>query len=73
MTAGIYALWFGKCKKPYIGQSIGIEARIRNHIMRLRRSTTRNDKMQNAYNKYGELSWQILEELEPNKNILNAQ
>lgn len=63
MTCGIY---LGSPKhiltdKVYIGLSVNIESRIRRHITDMRAGVHRQ-KMQDAYNTYGEFDWEILEE-----------
>lgn len=50
---GIYAIMNLHNKKLYIGQSIDIESRWKQHFSELRRGTHHNRYLQAAYNKYG--------------------
>lgn len=66
---GIYRIVNRKNNKCYIGQSTAIDYRINTHFVALREDKHRNasglrDKLQNAWNKYGEdnFYWEILEE-----------
>jgi len=56
MTIGIYCLSFNNTDKVYIGQSVNIETRFKNHIWHLG-STTEilcgNTKLFRAYKKHG--------------------
>lgn len=45
--------------KSYIGQTLSIETRIKNHFLALKRNKHRNKKLQNAYNKYGEDNFSV--------------
>lgn len=51
MTTGIYRLNFGN-RATYIGQSINVEARWKQHFDKFRKGTAAK-KMQDAYNLYG--------------------
>lgn len=59
MTCGIYVLKFYGTEKVYVGQSVNIEKRYRNHIQRLKNGT-HNYKMLEAYSRYGEPKYTIL-------------
>lgn len=71
MTCGIYLIKNNISKKEYIGQSINIEKRWKDHKKDLRNNIHKNQHLQNAYNKYGEnnFNFYILEECD--KSILN--
>ena len=62
MSCGIYYLKINN--KFYIGQSIDIEHRFSNHLSELRNNHHYSQKLQNAFNEYGEsnLTKGILEE-----------
>lgn len=64
MTTGIYEIVCTGNGKRYIGQSINIEKRFREHRNQLKRGVRENKYFQNAWNKYGESSFEfnILEE-----------
>lgn len=59
MTIGIYKLNFKDTNKVYIGQSINIEQRYKNHLYSLKRGDACK-KLQEAYNIYGIPSLEIL-------------
>lgn len=61
MTIGIYRLLFSRTDKVYIGQSINIEKRFKEHIFSLRREEA-SKKLQEAYSIYGTPSFEILVE-----------
>ena len=54
MTIGIYQIQNKINGKIYIGQSINIEKRLKQHLRDLRTSQHYNSHFQNAFNKYGE-------------------
>lgn len=66
MTIGIYSLYWEKQDLIYIGQSVNIERRFREHISKLIRGTHFNKKLQEAYIKYGTPTNNILEILPSN-------
>lgn len=68
MTIGIYLLRFKGTDKVYIGQSINIEKRHRDHIKSLKKGDS-GKKLQNAYKTYGTPNIEIL--LECNISELN--
>lgn len=67
MTCGIYLLTFGT-DLHYIGQSIDIEGRYKSHLSNLRRNLG-SQKMQKAYELYGNPNLEIL--IECTENELN--
>jgi group I intron endonuclease len=61
MTCGIYRLIFKGLDKYYIGQSIHIEDRYKEHLRNLKSNNGKsNYKVYNAYLKYGEPTLEIL-------------
>lgn len=62
MTIGIYALYWEEQGLIYIGQSLNIEGREKDHISSLKRDDHFNSKVQDAYYKYGLPKLLILEE-----------
>lgn len=69
---GIYALTFNGTDKVYIGQSVNIDRRFSSHKNKLSKGISAI-KLQNAYNKYGEPSLNILEISCGNLDILENQ
>lgn len=61
-TSGIYKLILGKY--IYIGQSINIESRIKQHRKQLKGNYHRNKKMQNVFNKYKTFEYKVLFKVE---------
>ncbi|MDN4593204.1 GIY-YIG nuclease family protein [Polycladomyces subterraneus] len=73
MTIGIYSIINKANGKRYIGMSVDIENRWRVHVWMLRNGVHPNEKLQNAWDKYGEskMALEILErfdtvDIEPN-------
>ena len=68
-VCGIYDIYNIKSDKHYIGQSIDIRKRFYQHKYLLRNNKCKNLKFQNAWNKYGEESFefQIIEECRQEK------
>lgn len=62
-TCGIYRIFHKGSGKSYIGQSLNIKQRLRTHKWRLSSNQHDNQHLQNAWNKYGNDSfeWQTLE------------
>lgn len=63
MTCGIYLGYpvASNTGDVYIGQSVTLEERVQRHNSQMRKGL-HTTKMQDAYNKYGEFTWEILEE-----------
>jgi group I intron endonuclease len=61
MTTGIYLINFNNYEEVYVGQAVNISNRIIKHRSLLKHNKHYNYKMQEAYNKYGDLSYDILE------------
>lgn len=53
MSCGIYAIINTLTNDEYIGQSVNIKGRIRNHFILLNNNTHCNSHLQHAFNKYG--------------------
>lgn len=51
---GIYSITNIANNKKYIGQSVDVKTRIRNHKWALRHNQHQNDHLQKSFNKYGE-------------------
>lgn len=62
MTIGIYLLYFDNSDKVYVGQSVDIYKRFRDHKSALRLYKHTNFLLQDAYRSYGEPKLQIIEE-----------
>lgn len=65
MTIGIYALYWEEQDLIYIGQSVNIENRYKEHLRNLIGNKHTNYKVQNAYELYGNPRHIILEECLP--------
>lgn len=63
MLSGIYALSFSGVQR-YLGSSIDIHRRYKQHLNLLKRRAHRNSKLQNCYNKHGKPALVIIEVLE---------
>lgn len=61
MTVGVYALYWEEQDLVYIGQSINIEKRYKNHINLLSNSRHSNYKVQESYRLYGRPTLYIIE------------
>lgn len=66
MTIGIYKLIFKNTDKVYIGQSVNIAKRYKHHLYLLSKGLGAI-KLQNAYNKYGTPSIEVVEETTQDK------
>lgn len=64
MPCGIYIIRFNNTDKVYIGQSKAVEARILQHLSKLRNGKS-PAKLQDAYNQYGIKDYETLIECEP--------
>lgn len=62
MTVGIYSIYWGTQDLVYIGQSLNIERRFRNHLNSMTKGTHTNYKVQRAYDLYGKPDFYIIEE-----------
>ena len=51
--SGVYVIRCEPIGKEYVGASVNIVKRIREHFYRLERGVHRNRRLQNAYKKYG--------------------
>lgn len=69
MITGIYCIINRKNNKKYIGQSIDIEDRKKNHFTRLKNNKHYNIHLQNAYNYYENFDFYIIAKC--NKNELD--
>jgi group I intron endonuclease len=75
VISGIYIIINIKNNMTYVGSSQNIELRWREHINKLYGNRHENDKLQKAWNKYGDKAFQfkILEAVEINKLIEKEQ
>lgn len=72
--AGVYQIYNPITNKRYIGSSINVERRLKEHLRNLKAHRHCNCHLQNAYNKYGnELVFQFLEECEPDECLIFEQ
>ena len=73
--SGIYKISNKITNKIYIGQSLDINTRIKDHIRRLNNNKHDNRHLQYSWNKYGEKSFEflIIETCEPDIEILNQK
>ncbi len=75
-SPGIYIITIKNSIKVYIGESINVKNRLKNHLRKLRNQKHTNPILQNLYNKYGEdaLDFNILEYLDTkDKKILKEK
>jgi group I intron endonuclease len=68
---GIYCIENIVNSKKYIGQSTNIHARWRQHLSYLRRGKHCNEKLQNAWNKYGEMNFKFYIVVESDIDLLD--
>jgi group I intron endonuclease len=59
LACGIYCITCIPTSKKYIGSSISIYRRIKEHFYRLKRGSHENSYLQRAFNKYGEFNFNI--------------
>lgn len=59
IICGIYRIVINN--KSYVGSSLDIKKRLRQHRRELRRDIHDNNYLQNLYNKYGTATYEILE------------
>lgn len=71
MTCGVYSFNCGPYF--YVGRSINIEVRWKEHLRRLKNGTHTNPWVQNAFDKHGWTGQDILVECEPHQNKENEQ
>lgn len=66
MTRGIYRIYCKSEDKSYIGKSINIEERWKNHLNGLKKGKHHNKKLQKVFNKYGkdDFEFSILKEID---------
>ena len=66
MTSGIYRIYCKSEDKSYIGKSINIEERWKNHLNELKKGKHINKKLQKVFNKYGkdDFEFSILKEVD---------
>ena len=66
MTSGIYRIYCKSEDKSYIGKSINIEERWKNHLNELKKGNHINNKLQKVFNKYGkdDFEFSILKEVD---------
>jgi len=72
---GIYAIINKTNGKRYIGSSIDVEKRFKNHLVTLRKGKHHNIKLQRAYNKHGENNFinNIIEECLERDDLFNRE
>lgn len=72
MSSGIYRIINIQNNKIYIGSSITIERRWKEHLNKLRSNRHENQRLQNAWNKYGEKAFrfEVIENVQPEKGII---
>lgn len=68
---GVYCIENTVNGKRYIGQSINIFARWRQHLSKLRQNDHYNSKLQNAWNKYGENNFKFYVVIEADADLLD--
>ena len=56
---GIYQILNTSNGKCYIGSSVNIKTRWKNHVSALRKNKSQNIKLQNAWNKHGEMAFEF--------------
>lgn len=72
--SGVYQIYNPITNKRYIGSSINVERRLKEHLRNLKRNNHHNMYLQAAYNKYGDaLQFQFLEECEPDECLIFEQ
>lgn len=72
--SGVYQIYNPINNKRYIGSSINVERRLKEHLRNLKKNTHCNVHLQSAYNKYKDvLQFQFLEECEPDECLIFEQ
>ena len=69
--SGIYKITINN--KGYVGFSKDLERRCQEHEAKLRKRKHCNTVLQNAFNKYNEMKWEIIEECENEKTLLQER
>lgn len=59
MVSGIYMIQNVKTNQKYIGQSINIEKRLKDHLKKLKNNNHENDFLQKSFNKYQEKNFKV--------------
>lgn len=74
-TSGIYCITCTANGKIYIGSSINLHRRWNEHRQLLRHNTHYNQRLQNAWNKYGEtlFTFQVVELVDPSTLVAREQ
>lgn len=74
-VSGVYKIFCFKNGKIYIGQSVDVEKRFKDHKYNLRKNKHTNPILQHAWNFYEEKDFEfsIVEECEKNKQFLNER
>lgn len=73
MTSGIYKIHFDNMHEVYIGQSINIERRWKDHLRTLRANTHHNYKLQSAFNVCGAPHFEVIEVVDCIANLNNRE
>lgn len=72
MCSGIYALVFNDCEKIYVGQSVNIDKRYKEHLYAFNRGDS-NKKLLQAYKLYGKPELFLLEEANVDLDTLELE
>lgn len=72
MRGAIYCI-ISPSGKMYIGSAVDYKKRWRDHAYELRRGTHHSKKLQNAWNKYGSLKYEILEYVIEQSKLLERE
>ncbi|MDD2286400.1 MAG: GIY-YIG nuclease family protein [Paludibacter sp.] len=72
---GIYIISNVVNGKMYIGSSVDLKKRKRDHLRELRQNIHCNDRLQNSFNKYGEknFKFEIVEHIDDRDNLIEAE
>jgi group I intron endonuclease len=70
-VSGVYKIVNVATNKCYVGQSVGIKKRVKEHFRLLRNNKHTNPRLQNSFNKYGEnnFTWDVEAECEDSSDI----
>lgn len=70
-VSGVYKIVNVATKKCYVGQSVNIKKRVKEHFRLLRNNKHTNPRLQNSFNKYGEnnFTWEVEAECEDSSDI----